>query len=150
MLKAWDYARTIFQSEKLRIAYIKAEIGTGKHSFCCFEDDCMVVHTLCMLSMYHGYGSWLCIMAMNHGNVSWLCIMAICIMAMSHGYVTWACIIVMYHGYVSWLCIMAMYHGYVSWLCILAMYHGYVSWQCIFSQKVVPQVFWGQSSRRIC
>ena len=28
-MKAWDYARTIFESEKLRIAYIKAEIGTG-------------------------------------------------------------------------------------------------------------------------
>ena len=25
VLKAWDYARTIFRSEKLRIAYIKAE-----------------------------------------------------------------------------------------------------------------------------
>ena len=32
-MKAWDYARTIFESEKLRIAYIKAEIGTGKHTF---------------------------------------------------------------------------------------------------------------------
>ena len=32
-LKAWDYAQTIFQSEKLRIAYIKPEIGTGKHHF---------------------------------------------------------------------------------------------------------------------
>ena len=33
VLKAWDYARTIFESEKLRIAYIKAEIGTGKAIF---------------------------------------------------------------------------------------------------------------------
>ena len=33
MLKAWDYARTIFESEKLRIAYIKAEIGTSKLIF---------------------------------------------------------------------------------------------------------------------
>ena len=33
VLKAWDYARTIFESEKLRIAYIKAEIGTGKPIF---------------------------------------------------------------------------------------------------------------------
>ena len=54
----------------------------------------MVVHTVCMLSMYHGYVSC---------QLSWLCIMA------------------MYHGYVSWLCIMAMYHGYVSWLCIMAL-----------------------------
>ena len=33
VLKAWDYARAIFESEKLRIAYIKAEIGTGKPIF---------------------------------------------------------------------------------------------------------------------
>ena len=33
VLKAWDYARMIFESEKLRIAYIKAEIGTGKPIF---------------------------------------------------------------------------------------------------------------------
>ena len=42
----------------------------------------MVVHTVCMLSMYHGYVSWLCIVAMYHGYVSRLCIMA-----MYHGYV---------------------------------------------------------------
>ena len=81
-MKALDYARTICQSEKLRIAYIKAEIGTGKHHF----------------------WSWLCIMAMYHGYVSWLCILA-----MYHGYVSWLCIMAMYHGYVSRLCIMAMY-----------------------------------------
>ena len=28
-MKAWDYARTIFESEKLRIAYIKAPGGGG-------------------------------------------------------------------------------------------------------------------------
>ena len=82
VLKAWDYAQTIFRSEKLQIAYIKAEIGAGKHSFLCFEDDCMVMHTVCILSMYHGYVSWLCIVAMYHGHVSWLCITA-----MYHGYV---------------------------------------------------------------
>ena len=96
VLKAWDYAQTIFRSEKLQIAYIKAEIGTRTHRFWCFEDDCMVMHTVCMLSVHHVYVSWLCILAMYHGYVSWLCIMA------------------MYPGYVSWLCIMAMYHGYVS------------------------------------
>ena len=85
-LKAWDYAQTIFRSGKLRIANIKPEIGTGKHHFGCFEDDCKVVHTVCMLSMYHGNVSWLCIMAMHHGDASWLSVMA------------------MYHGYVSWLC----------------------------------------------
>ena len=37
VLKAWDYARTIFQSEKLRIAYIKAEKDTRKHNFRYFE-----------------------------------------------------------------------------------------------------------------
>ena len=37
VLKAWDYARTIFQSEKLRIAYIKAEKDTGKHIFRYFK-----------------------------------------------------------------------------------------------------------------
>ena len=36
-MKAWDYARTIFQSEKLRIAYIKAEKDTGKHIFRYFK-----------------------------------------------------------------------------------------------------------------
>ena len=33
VLKAWDYARTIFESEKLRISYIKAEKDTTKHIF---------------------------------------------------------------------------------------------------------------------
>ena len=33
VFKAWDYVRTIFQSEKLRIAYIKAEKDTRKHIF---------------------------------------------------------------------------------------------------------------------
>ena len=39
VLKAWalDYARTTFQSEKLRIAYIKAEKDTGKHIFRYFK-----------------------------------------------------------------------------------------------------------------
>ena len=73
-----------------------------KHTFLCFEDDCMV-------SMYHGYVSWPCIMAMYHGQVSWLCITA-----MYHGYVSR-----LFITPVSRLCIMAMYHGYVSWLCIL-------------------------------
>ena len=36
-MKAWDYARTIFQSEKLRIVYIKAEKDTRKHIFWYFE-----------------------------------------------------------------------------------------------------------------
>ena len=36
-MKAWDYARTIFQSEKLRIAYIKAEKDSRKHIFSHFE-----------------------------------------------------------------------------------------------------------------
>ena len=84
VLKAWDYARTIFRSEKLRIAYIKPEIGTGKYHSWCFEDDCKVVRTVCMLSMYHGYASWLSIMAMYYGYVSWIRIMAI---------VSWLCII---------------------------------------------------------
>ena len=35
--KAWDYARTIFQSEKLRISYIKADKDTRKHIFWYFE-----------------------------------------------------------------------------------------------------------------
>ena len=43
--------------------------------FWCIEDDCMVMHIVCMLSMYHGYVSWLCIMAMYHGYVSWLYIL---------------------------------------------------------------------------
>ena len=96
VLKAWDYARTLFRSEKLQIAYIKAETCTRKH-----------------IDEYHGYVSWPCIMAMYHGYVSRLCITPI-----YHAYVSRLCIMAMYHGYVSWLCIMAMYHGYVSWLCI--------------------------------
>ena len=31
VLEAWDYAQTIFRSEKLQIAYPKAEIGTKKY-----------------------------------------------------------------------------------------------------------------------
>ena len=88
VLKAWDYAQMTFRSEELQIASIKAEIGTGKHSFSCFQD---------------GYVSWLCIMAMYHGYVPWPCIMA-----MYLGHVSWLCIMAMYHGFLSWLCIMAM------------------------------------------
>ena len=33
VLKAWDYAQTICNHEKLRIAYIKAEKDTRKHIF---------------------------------------------------------------------------------------------------------------------
>ena len=36
-MKAWDYAQTIFYSEKLQIAYIKAEKDTRKHIFWYFE-----------------------------------------------------------------------------------------------------------------
>ena len=85
VLKAWDYAQTIFRSETLRIAFIKAEVGTRKHVF----DVSNCNHTACMLPMYHGYVSWLCIMPMYHGYVSWLRILA------------------MYHGYVSRLCILS-------------------------------------------
>ena len=136
VLEAWDYAWTIFRSEQLRIAYIKAETCTGKH-----------ICWLCLMAMCHGYVSWLCIMAMYHGHVSWPCIMA-----MYHGHVSWLCITAMYLSYVAWPCIMAMHHGSVSWLCIMAMYHGfvsamyhgYVSWLCILSQKVIPQGPFGQ------
>ena len=110
-MTAWDYARTIFRSEKLRIAYIKAETCTGKHIF------------------------WLCIMAMYHGYVSWLCILA-----MYLGYVSWPCILVMYLGYVSWLCILAMYHGYVSRLFITPIYHAYVSRLCIMAMYIILHV----------
>ena len=39
VLKAWDYARTIFESEKLRISYIKAEKDTTEHIFWHFETE---------------------------------------------------------------------------------------------------------------
>ena len=42
VLKAWDYARTIFRSEKLRIAYIKAEKDTKKHICWYFEGQKVV------------------------------------------------------------------------------------------------------------
>ena len=42
VLKAWDYAQTIFYSEKLQIAYIKAEKDTRKHIFWYFEDQKVV------------------------------------------------------------------------------------------------------------
>ena len=112
-LMAWDHAQTIFRSEKLQIAYIKAEIGTGKHNF---DISKMIV--------------WLCTL--------YLC--CLCIMTMYHGYVSWLCIMAMYHGYVSWLCIMAMYHGCVSWLCITARYHGYVSWLCSMAMYIICYV----------
>ena len=95
VLKAWDYAQTFFRSEELRLAYIKAEIGTRKHSFWWFEDDCMVMHT-CMHAVYV---AWLCVMPMYHGYVSRLCITA------------------MYHGYVSWLCLLYIY---IYLLCIIS------------------------------
>ena len=41
-LKAWDYVRTIFNSEKLQIAYIKAEKDTMKHIFWYFEGQKVV------------------------------------------------------------------------------------------------------------
>lgn len=52
VVKAWDYAQRTFRSEKLLIAYIKAEIGTGKHRFWCFEDDCMVMLNVFICSIY--------------------------------------------------------------------------------------------------
>ena len=42
VFKAWDYARTIFESEKLRISYIKAEKDTRKHIFWYFEGQKVV------------------------------------------------------------------------------------------------------------
>ena len=42
VLKAWDYARTIFYREKLQIAYIKAEKDTRKHIFWYFEGQKVV------------------------------------------------------------------------------------------------------------
>jgi len=42
LLKAWDYARTIFYREKLQIAYIKADKDTRKHIFWCFEGQKVV------------------------------------------------------------------------------------------------------------
>ena len=42
VLKALDYVRTIFQSEKLRISYIKAEKETRKHIFWYFEGQKVV------------------------------------------------------------------------------------------------------------
>ena len=42
VLKAWDYAQTIFYSEKLQIAYIKAEKDTRKHIFWYFEGQKVV------------------------------------------------------------------------------------------------------------
>ena len=76
-----------FEAKRFRLHILTPEICTRKHSFWCFEDDCMFIHSVFMLSMYHGYVSWLRIMAMYLGYASWLCIMA------------------MYH----WRCIMAMY-----------------------------------------
>ena len=37
VLKAWDYAQTIYYSEKLQIAYIKVEKDTRKHICSYFE-----------------------------------------------------------------------------------------------------------------
>ena len=41
-MKAWGYARTIFRSEKLRIAYIKAEKDTRKYICWYFEGQKVV------------------------------------------------------------------------------------------------------------
>ena len=79
VLKAWDYARTTFQSEKLRIAYVEPETCTRKHICGCFEDDCMVSMYHGIMAMYLDHVSRLCITAMYHGYVSWLCIMAVSI-----------------------------------------------------------------------
>ena len=42
VLKAWDYAQTIFYSEKLRIAYIKAEKISRNRFFIYFEGQKVV------------------------------------------------------------------------------------------------------------
>ena len=45
VLNAWDNAQTTFRSEKLQIAYLKAEIDTGKYVFfVSFEDHCMFMY----------------------------------------------------------------------------------------------------------
>ena len=41
-MKAWDYAQTICDSEKVQIAYIKAEKDTRKHIFWYFEGQKVV------------------------------------------------------------------------------------------------------------
>ena len=80
------------------------DFSKRKASDCIYQNPNMVMHTACMLYMYHWYVS-----------------------SMYLGYVSWRCILAMYLGYVSWLCILAMYLSYVSWLCIMAMYHVYVT-----------------------
>ena len=42
VLKAWDYAQTIFYSEKLQIPYIKAEQNNRKHIFWYLEGQQVV------------------------------------------------------------------------------------------------------------
>ena len=128
----------LFEAKSFGLHISKPKKVPGNICLLMFRVDCMVMHTVFMLSMCHDYVSWLCIMAMYLGYVSWLCILA-----MYHGYVPWPCIMAMYHGYVSQLCIMDMYHGYVSWFCNMAMYHSFVSWLCIICFKLDGKPIWG-------
>ena len=68
VLKAWDYAKTFFRSEKLHISYPKADTGTKITIFRIFL-HIMHVHAPCMCAVYVLYASILCMYSMHVFNI---------------------------------------------------------------------------------
>ena len=92
VLKAWDYARTLFQSEKLQISCTKSDTGTKKYKYVCI---------LCMNYMYLLHVIHTCMYCM---------------------YLLHVCIACIYYMYVLHVCIACMYCMYVLHVCITCMY----------------------------
>ena len=63
-MKAWDYAKTFFRSEKLHISYPKADTGTKINIFWIFL-HIMHVHAPCTYAVYVFYASILCMYSMH-------------------------------------------------------------------------------------
>ena len=63
-MKAWDYAKTFFRSEKLHISYPKADTGTKINIFWIFL-HIMHVHAPCMYAEYVFYASILCMFSIH-------------------------------------------------------------------------------------
>ena len=74
-MKPWDYAKTLFRSEKLHISYPKAEIGTKNNRFWIFL-KIMYVYAPCMYAKLFTLLD-LCVSSLRRGHANLLCIVPI-------------------------------------------------------------------------
>ena len=88
-MKAWGYAITLFQSEKLQISCIKSDTCTKNYKY---------VWITCMYYMY---------------------VLHVCITCMYYMYVLYVCTICMSCLYVLYVCITCMYSMYILYVYII-------------------------------